>query len=77
MRAEGKSEEDVKAFETKAQPFAKKLVGNLKDTTFYIGENGIKEETVIDKDGNEASKPIPQMFVLSDSLDAARLLTMI
>ncbi|KAK3997361.1 Mss4-like protein [Cladorrhinum sp. PSN332] len=35
----GKSEEEVKEFETKAQGFAKKVIGSFKDWEFYIGES--------------------------------------
>lgn len=39
MKARGASEEEVKAFETGAQAYAKKIVGNFKDYDFYIGES--------------------------------------
>ncbi|KAK4211955.1 Mss4-like protein [Rhypophila decipiens] len=35
----GKSEEEVKEFETKAQGFAKKIIANFKDWEFYTGES--------------------------------------
>ncbi|KAK4230789.1 Mss4-like protein [Podospora fimiseda] len=35
----GKSEDEVKDFETKAQGFAKKIIGNFKDWEFYTGES--------------------------------------
>lgn len=35
----GKSEEEVKDFETKAQAFAKKIIANFKDWEFYTGES--------------------------------------
>lgn len=36
---QGKSEEEVKDFETKAGAFAKKIIGNFKDYEFYTGES--------------------------------------
>jgi hypothetical protein len=35
----GKSEEEIKEFETGAQTFAKKIIGNFKDWEFYTGES--------------------------------------
>ncbi|KAH6624406.1 translationally-controlled tumor protein [Chaetomium sp. MPI-SDFR-AT-0129] len=35
----GKSEDEVKDFETKAGAFAKKIVGNFKNWEFYTGES--------------------------------------
>ncbi|KAK3375465.1 translationally-controlled tumor protein [Podospora didyma] len=35
----GSSEEEVKDFETKAQGFAKKIIGKFKDYEFYTGES--------------------------------------
>ena len=35
----GKSEEEVKDFESKAQAFAKKIIGKFKDYEFYTGES--------------------------------------
>ena len=35
----GASEEEVKDFETKAQGFAKKLIGNFGDYEFFIGSS--------------------------------------
>jgi hypothetical protein len=39
LQDKGKSEEEVKDFETKAQAFAKKVLGNFKDWEFYTGES--------------------------------------
>ncbi|KAK3322464.1 translationally-controlled tumor protein [Apodospora peruviana] len=39
LQEAGKSEEEVKDFETKAQGFAKKIIGNFKDWEFYTGES--------------------------------------
>jgi hypothetical protein len=39
MKAAGKSEDEVKEFETGAQSYAKKVVGNFKNYQFYIGES--------------------------------------
>lgn len=38
-RGAGASEEEVKAFETRAGAFAKKIVANFKDYEFFIGES--------------------------------------
>ncbi|KAK3301960.1 Mss4-like protein [Chaetomium strumarium] len=35
----GKSEEEIKQFETGAQGFAKKIIANFKDWEFYTGES--------------------------------------
>jgi hypothetical protein len=35
----GKSDEEVKAFETGAAGFAKKIIANFKDWEFYTGES--------------------------------------
>ncbi|KAK1751812.1 translationally controlled tumor protein [Echria macrotheca] len=39
LQDSGKSEDEVKEFETKAQGFAKKIIGNFKDWEFYTGES--------------------------------------
>jgi len=39
LQEAGKSEDEVKDFETKAQSFAKKIIGNFKDWEFYTGES--------------------------------------
>ena len=39
LQESGKSEEEVKEFETKAQGFAKKVIGSFKDWEFYTGES--------------------------------------
>jgi len=39
MKAKGASDEDVKAFETGASSYAKKIVANFKDYDFYVGES--------------------------------------
>jgi len=39
LQEAGKSEEEVKDFETKAQGLAKKIIGNFKDYEFYTGES--------------------------------------
>ncbi|KAF2148321.1 microtubule/calcium-binding protein [Myriangium duriaei CBS 260.36] len=39
MKEKGASEEDIKAFETGASGYAKKIVGNFKDYEFLIGES--------------------------------------
>lgn len=38
LQEAGKSEDEVKDFETKAQGFAKKVIGSFKDWEFYTGE---------------------------------------
>jgi hypothetical protein len=39
LQGAGKSEEEVKDFETKAQGLAKKIIANFKDYEFYTGES--------------------------------------
>ena len=39
LQEAGKSEEEVKDFETKAGAFAKKIIANFKDWEFYTGES--------------------------------------
>lgn len=39
LQDSGKSEEEVKDFETKAGAFAKKVLGSFKDWEFYTGES--------------------------------------
>jgi hypothetical protein len=39
LQEAGKSEEEIKDFETKAQAFAKKVIANFKDWEFYTGES--------------------------------------
>jgi hypothetical protein len=39
LQDSGKSEEEVKDFESKAGAFAKKIIGNFKDWEFYTGES--------------------------------------
>ncbi|KAI1504154.1 Mss4-like protein [Biscogniauxia marginata] len=39
LKSKGSSPEEVKDFQTKAQAFAKKIVGNFKDYEFYTGES--------------------------------------
>ncbi|KAI1090853.1 translationally-controlled tumor protein [Rostrohypoxylon terebratum] len=39
LKDSGKSEEEIKVFQTKAQAFAKKIVSNFKDYEFYTGES--------------------------------------
>jgi len=39
MKEKGASDEEVKAFETGASSYAKKIVSNFKDYEFYIGES--------------------------------------
>ena len=39
MKSSGKSEEEIKEFETGAQSYAKKIVGNFKDYDFLVGES--------------------------------------
>ncbi|KAK4123617.1 translationally controlled tumor-associated [Parathielavia appendiculata] len=39
LQEAGKSEEEVKDFEAKAQVFAKKIINNFKDWEFYTGES--------------------------------------
>ncbi|KAK1826576.1 Mss4-like protein [Podospora conica] len=39
LQESGKSEAEVKDFETKAQGFAKKIIGSFKDYEFYTGES--------------------------------------
>jgi hypothetical protein len=39
LQDSGKSEEEVKDFETKAAAFAKKIIGSFKDWEFYTGES--------------------------------------
>ncbi|CAJ2510115.1 Uu.00g060150.m01.CDS01 [Anthostomella pinea] len=39
LQESGRSPEEVKDFQTKAQAYAKKIVANFKDYEFYTGEN--------------------------------------
>jgi hypothetical protein len=39
LKEKGASEEDIKAFESGAQAYAKKIVANFKDFEFLIGES--------------------------------------
>jgi hypothetical protein len=39
LKEKGASEDEIKAFETGAQGFAKKIVGSFKDYEFLIGES--------------------------------------
>jgi len=39
MAAKGADEATIKEFETGAQKFAKKIIGNFKDYDFYVGES--------------------------------------
>lgn len=39
MKEAGKDEAAIKAFETGAQGYAKKIVGGFKDYDFYVGES--------------------------------------
>ncbi|KAI2464987.1 translationally-controlled tumor protein [Annulohypoxylon bovei var. microspora] len=39
LKDSGRSDEDIKDFQTKAQGFAKKIVSNFKDYEFYTGES--------------------------------------
>jgi hypothetical protein len=39
LQEKGKSEEEIKDFETKAQGYAKKIIANFKDFDFYTGES--------------------------------------
>lgn len=39
VKEKGASPEEVKEFQTKAQAFAKKIVGSFKDFEFYTGES--------------------------------------
>jgi len=39
LQESGKSDDEVKEFETKAGAFAKKVLGNFKDWEFYTGES--------------------------------------
>jgi len=39
LKAKGAGDDVVKEFETGAQAYAKKIVGNFKDYDFYIGES--------------------------------------
>ena len=39
LQERGKSEDEVKDFETKAQSYAKKIIANFKDWEFYTGES--------------------------------------
>lgn len=39
LQEAGKSEEEVKDFETKAAAYAKKIIANFKDWEFYTGES--------------------------------------
>jgi hypothetical protein len=59
MKEAGKDEAEIKAFETGAQAYAKKIVGNFKDYDFYVGES-------MDPDG---------MLVFPDILHRDTLLT--
>lgn len=39
LQEAGKSEDEIKDFENKAQAFAKKILANFKDWEFYTGES--------------------------------------
>ena len=39
MKETGKSEEEIEEFETGAQAYVKKILGNFKDYDFYVGES--------------------------------------
>ncbi|KAL1843777.1 hypothetical protein VTJ49DRAFT_7487 [Mycothermus thermophilus] len=39
LQEQGKSEEEIKDFETKAGAYAKKILGSFKDYEFYTGES--------------------------------------
>ncbi|EAT90197.1 translationally-controlled tumor protein-like protein [Parastagonospora nodorum] len=39
LKAKGADESEIKDFESKAQGFAKKIIGNFKDYEFYTGES--------------------------------------
>lgn len=39
LKASGKSDDEVKDFETKANAFAKTIIGNFKDYEFFVGES--------------------------------------
>jgi Translationally controlled tumour protein len=39
MKESGKSEEEIKQFEAGAQGYAKKIISNIKDYDFYVGES--------------------------------------
>jgi len=39
LKNKGASEDEIKEFETGAQKFAKKIIGNFKDYEFLIGES--------------------------------------
>jgi len=47
LKSQGKSDEEIKAFETGAQGFAKKVVGSFKDWEFYTGESGNPDGMVV------------------------------
>jgi hypothetical protein len=57
LKEKGASDDDVKAFETGAQAFAKKIVGNFKDYEFLIGES-------MDPDGMYVFKLSPSYATL-------------
>jgi hypothetical protein len=39
LKAKGADEAEIKDFESKAQGFAKKIIGNFKNYEFYTGES--------------------------------------
>jgi hypothetical protein len=39
LKAKGSDEAEIKDFESKAQGFAKKIIGNFKNYEFYTGES--------------------------------------
>lgn len=39
LQDSGKSQDEITEFETKAQVFAKKVIGSFKDWEFYTGES--------------------------------------
>jgi hypothetical protein len=63
MLEKGKSEDDVKDFEKRAQAAAKKLLANFKDYEFYVGES-------MDPDGMYVS-PHPRPKLLRSPADKA------
>ncbi|KAK0621148.1 translationally-controlled tumor protein [Bombardia bombarda] len=47
LKEQGKSDEEIKEFETKAGAFAKKIIGSFKDYEFYTGESGNPDGMVV------------------------------
>ncbi|KAL9049369.1 MAG: hypothetical protein Q9162_007248 [Coniocarpon cinnabarinum] len=59
LQNDGKSEDEIKDFEKRAQNYVKTLLQRWSGITFYLGESGVQMETKVDKDGKsiQVEKP--------------------